>query len=126
MKTKEVVTIHNQFQLDTKGLDRQLYIVYCKVEKNDSGDSIDSLYNELLSSKYDCGEISKYLKEIGYYEGKQERYEKYLIHEMRAYKVDESFPRIDDKSFVDGKFPNNIIKIEYTVSLDGLEYEKLI
>lgn len=126
IKTKEVITIHNQFQLDTKSLDRPLYIAYCKAEKNDSGDSINSLYRKIKQAGYDISQIDSYLSSLGYYNGSLDRDVKYLIHEMRFYEVNNDFPRINDKSFKNDKFPPNVIKIEYTVSLDGLNYNKII
>lgn len=122
-KTETFVTIHNQFQLETnKDI---LYIVFVRVEKNELGDSIDSLFNELKSTGYNVDLIEKYLNESGYCVGKSERYEKYLVHEIRKYLVNEKFPKITKDSFINGKFPEGVVRFEYTISLDGLPYEAL-
>lgn len=125
-KSSEIITIHSQYQLDTKFLDRPLFIALCKVEQNDSGDSINDLCTKLKENGYLMSQIESYLNELGYYSGSADRNKKYLVHELKMYEVDEKFPKIIDKSFVDGKIPNNIIKIEYNLSLDGLQYSKVI
>lgn len=126
LKTTEIVEIHNQFQLEVENLSIPLFIAYCKVEKNATGDSIDSLYEELVRLKYNKQELDCYLEKIGYGVGKQARSRKYIIHEIRLYPVDEKFPKITNGSFKSGKAPQGIIKYQYTVSLDGLEYIKLV
>lgn len=121
-KTANCITIHSQFQLDDKGLDN-LFIAFVRVEKSENGDSIDSLFNELKNIKYKkIDDVEEYLENIGYGIGKNERYVKYVVHEIRKYKIDDNFPKITKRSFIDGKFPDGIIKFEYTVSLDSLPY----
>ncbi len=123
VKTYEAITIHNQFQLDVEGLNKDLYIAYVKVEDNNAGESLDSLAKQLIDAGYDKNVLENYLRDNGYYEGKTERYKQFIIHEIRLYKVDENFPSITKNSFVDGKIPNNVIKYEYTILLDGLNYK---
>lgn len=125
VKSFDSVTIHNQFQLDTEGLNKKLYIAYVKVEENNAGESIDSLANKLIESGFDKNVLEDYLADNGFYIGKKDRYTKYIIHEKRLYLVDDSFPFITKESFVGKKIPKNIIKYEYTVSLDGLDYTLL-
>ena len=45
---------------------------------------------------------------------------------MTKYHIDDSFPAIKPSSFVEGDFPQGIIGITYTVSLDGINGENLI
>ena len=121
-KTENFVTIHNQFQLDIENKD--LHLVFVRVEENDSGVSIDDLYNELVGLNYkDIANVETYLRSLGYYAGKSERYVKFIIHEIRDYVVDEKFPRISKSDFKNEQFPNGVVKIEYTISLDELEYK---
>lgn len=124
-KSCNAITIHSQFQLDTDGINKDLYIAFVKVEENNAGESIDSLANELIENGFNKNELEDYLNTNGYYAGKNERYKKFIIHETRLYKVDEKFPSITKDSFVDRKLPNNVIKFEYTLSLDGLDYLQL-
>ena len=123
-KTETFITIHNQYQLGPveNGI---LYIIFVRVERNDSGESIDSLYNELVSLGYNLEHVDEYLNEIGYGKGKYERQVKYLVHEIRKYKVDDRFPRITKESFVDDQLLERVVKFEYTISLDGLDYDSL-
>ena len=125
-KTTQEVVIHNQYQLSTKGLDKNLYIAFCKLEENDSGDSIDSLVEELVEAGFSRSDLDKYLTSKGYGVGKSERKKRYLVHEIRKYIVDDNFPRITKESFIGGSFPKGITKFEYTISLDALNYEKML
>ncbi len=123
-KTENFVTIHNQYQLDSEN--KNLHLVFVRVEESDSGVSIDDLYNKLVGLNYkDIGNVESYLRTLGYYAGKSERYAKFMIHEIRDYLVNEKFPRISKSDFKNGQFPNRVVKIEYTISLDGLEYKIL-
>ena len=125
-KTTQEVVIHNQYQLSTKGLDKSLYIAFCKLEENDSGDSIDSLVEELVNSGFSRADLDKYLTSKGYSVGKSERQKKYLVHEIRKYLVDDDFPKITKESFIGKAFPKGITKLEYTISLDSLNFEKML
>lgn len=122
VKSFDSITIHNQFQLDAKGLNKTLYIAYVKLEENNAGESIDSLAKKLTEAGFDKNILEEYLLKNGYYNGKNERYKQFIIHEVRLYKVDETFPFITKDSFINKKIPNNVIKLEYTLSLDGLNY----
>ncbi len=122
VKSFDSITIHNQFQLDIEGLNKQLYITYVKVEENNAGESIDSLANKLVDAGFDKISLEDYLIQNGYYHGKNERYKQFIIHEIRLYKVDDNFPFITKKSFINQKMPKNVVKLEYTLSLDGLDY----
>lgn len=120
-KTQSFVTIHNQFQLDNK--DKNLHLIFVRVEENEDGESIDSLINLLTDLHYDKLEsVENYLNSLGYYKGNDNRQKKYFIHEIRNYIVDNSFPKITKEDFKNDKFPDGIVKIEYTISLDGLYY----
>lgn len=124
-KTQDYITIHNQFQLEILGLNKPLYICYIRVEESNAGESIDSLFNELVKNGFDEISLNTYLDSRGYYTGKNERYKQYIIHEMRLYEVDDKFPSITNSSFKDSKIPTGIIKYEYTVSLNGLKYKQI-
>ena len=122
VKSFDSITIHNQFQLDTNGLNKKLYIAYVKLEENNAGESIDSLAIQLIENGFNQSILEQYLNDSGYYPGKNDRYRKYLIHEIRLYNVDENFPFITRYSFKDNKIPKNVVNFEYTLSLDGLDY----
>lgn len=126
VKTTQEVVIHNQYQLSTSGLDKNLYVVFCKLEENDSGDSINSLVEELVKLGHSRTDLDNYLTSKGYGVGKSERNKKYIVHEIRRYLVDDNFPKITNESFVGNAFPKGITKFEYTISLDSLVYEKML
>ncbi len=125
-KYNDCITIHSQFQLDYKKANKPVYIAFVKLEANNTGESIQSLFDKLLSAGYPKEPMSSYLDSNGYYEGKADRNRQYLIHEIRLYCVDDDFPKITSESFVDSKIPNGIVKYEYVVSLTGLKYTKII
>lgn len=125
-KTTQEVVIHNQYQLSTNGLDKKLYLVFCKMEKSDSGDSIDSLVESLVKEGFSRTDLDNYLTSKGYGVGKSERKTTYMFHEIRKYLVDNDFPKITKESFVGHAFPIGITKLEYTISLDSLNYEKIL
>lgn len=125
-KSNENIVIHSQFQLNVQALKNPLYIALCKVEENSDGDSIESLYNQLIESGYNRDELDVYLDKKGFGIGKVSRYSKYLVHEIKLYLVDNKFPKITNENFKDNKIPNGIVNYQYTVSLDGLEYVKLL
>ena len=122
VKSFDSITIHNQFQLDIVGLNKNLFISYVKLEENNAGESIDSLANKLAEAGFDKTSLEDYLSQNGYYVGKNDRYKQFIIHEIRLYKVDENFPFITKDSFINKKMPDNVVKLEYTLSLDGLDY----
>ena len=124
-KYEDCITIHSQFQLNYRKVNKPLFIAFVKVEKNSGGESIETLYQQLVDAGFSNSLLDTYLDSCGYQKGKKERLIEYLVHEIRFYKVDDSFPAITENSFVGGKIPSNITKYEYTISLSGLPYEKV-
>lgn len=121
-KSKSQIHISSQHQLLS---DRDLYIVFTRLESSEQGKSIDELLVELAA--YDKDVVStynKYLENKGLKFGNHQRkHDKYRVLERRLYKVDSSFPKITQKEFAGEKFPDNIVHIEYDINLDGLVYE---
>ena len=123
-KTEDNITIHSQFQLEIKHINKPLFIAYVRLEENKAGYSIDTLYNDLIKEGFDQNILDTYLDEMHYQKGKFERYLKFIIHEIRLYPIDESFPKITNDSFKNNKIPDGIVNYQYTVSLNGLKYLK--
>ena len=111
------VTISSQFQLDS---DKPLYIYFCRLERSLEGDSINSVVDRMKSKGMEISEIEYSLHNAGYQSKKIERNITYKVLETKKYVVDEGFPSITSDSFVDGKIPDHIIKISYTVNLDSV------
>lgn len=115
------VTISSQYQLDRR--DSDLYLIFCRLEASKDGDSINDLVKRLVSLGTDKYSLENHLDGLGLEEGSSARNKKYKLHEMRKYKVDESFPKITLDSFKDNKLPEAVIGIQYSIDLGGIEYE---
>ena len=113
------VIIAGQHQLEHK---KPLFMYFCRMEESLEGTSINDLRNKLISMGYEEGKLELELLHLGYEKGSSARNKKYKVLEKRKYLVDDSFPRITGDMFKDGKFPNGIKHIQYTVDLDLLEY----
>ncbi len=61
----------------------------------------------------------------GYGIGNSARHERYLLHEALEYRVDNFFPKIIPRPFVDGNVPKGVEHIEYDVNLDVLDVVKM-
>ena len=75
-----------------------------------------------LIHRYD---LNQKLKLSGLEQRKSSRKRCYILHAMTQYVVDENFPAIRDTSFVGGAFPTGIESLTYTLSLDGIEGERI-
>lgn len=115
------ITISGQHQLKSS---KKLYLYFCRLEKSQLGESINDLVKDLVEYGYEKHVLETQLNKMGFELGTSIRDEKYKVLEKRKYVVNEAFPQITDKSFVGGKIPNAIIKIQYTVDLEGLAYEE--
>lgn len=114
-----VITITGQHQFSHV---KPLWLYFCRMEESREGVSINDMVQELIEIGYDEFKIQNDLDTAGFANGSSIRNKKYKILEKRKYKVDDSFPMITAQSFKDNKIPDSIIRIEYTVNLDGIEY----
>lgn len=120
MRIESSATINNIYQLSNED---ELHLLFVRLEKNEAGESIDDLFNKIFSLGYkEIDEVETYLCETGYQKGTEERYEKYIVHEIRDYFVDDDFPKITLDSFKENHLPKGVMSIKYTVSLEGLKY----
>jgi hypothetical protein len=78
--------------------------------------------SKLISIGYDESLIESQLEQRGFMPGNSIRDKKYNLLEKRKYDVDDNFPRIVESSFKNDVYPKNIIKILYTIDLEGLDY----
>ena len=115
----KLIHIAGQFQQQT---DKRLILYFCRFEKNINGISINDIVDRLVnSSGIFRDEINGKLSLQGYGPGTSARNEKYVIHEVIQYEVDETFPNITPAKFKDGIIPKGIKKIEYDVDLSVLD-----
>lgn len=115
------VTISSQFQLEENFKD--LYLIFVKLEKLTGGETINKIVERLRkSNKVNIDEIEKKLHKKGYRKDSSNRDISYVIHEIRCYNVQEDFPKITLGSFKKNIIHENITKISYTISLNGIKY----
>lgn len=120
-KYETTVTVSSHHQLkDDHG--RPLMLYFCRMEQSVHGVSINDMAEQLVRDGYEKDLLEKQLWQIGYKPGTSGRNRKYKCLEKRKYTVDGSFPQITADSFRNGEMPKGILKIEYTVDLDGVDY----
>lgn len=113
------VTISGQHQLEHT---KPLYLYFCRMEASLLGESINTMKERLITCGCESGKLEIELERQGFELGESIRDKKYKVLEKRKYTVDNTFPRITKEMFKDGKYPEGITHIEYTVDLDGMPY----
>lgn len=116
-KYENSITINSQFQGDNI-VDAPLYLYFIRIEENQTGECINDVVKELDNMSYNVSEIEEHLLSLGYYEESYARKIKYAIMEKKLYEIDDSFPKL----VLTDEQKKNIIKIEYTVDLSGLNF----
>ncbi|SEA15583.1 PD-(D/E)XK motif protein [Selenomonas ruminantium] len=118
------ITVNGQKQL-TSQPDCPLDLMFCRMESNPQGESVNDMVQSLASLDIDHDMLEEALAGLGLKIGAFARKERFSLIEMRRYPVNEKFPRLTEESFVGGKLPDGIIKIDYVIDLANLEYEVL-
>lgn len=118
-KSETTVTISSRYQLDSV---QALQLWFYRMEESEQGFSINDMKSKLISIGYDESLIESQLEQRGFMPGNSIRDKKYNLLEKRKYDVDDNFPRIVESSFKNDVYPKNIIKILYTIDLEGLDY----
>ena len=118
-KYNSQIHVNSQYQLENN-TEKPLKLVLVRLEKSQIGYSINDIIDSLKNKNYDTESIEK-IHNIG----SSSLNEKYRILEARLYNIDSSFPRITLKSLKNEELPKGIIKIEYIVDLDDIEYESI-
>ena len=122
-KSETCITISNQHQLESAN---KLSLLFFRLEKSLSGVSINDVLKSLVIHGYDKGLIESQMMKKGYVKGSSIRDVKYKILEIRKFDVNEDFPKIVETSFKNNVFPKNIVKILYTIDLEGLDYTSIL
>ena len=116
-KYESIVHIAGEYQLEDNG--KTLYLCFCRLERQEAGESIDSLVDYLVQKKdVSRVELNRKLKKIGYPEGNSARRERYVFLDLALYLVDKSFPRIVKKNQT--LWPDAFSRIEYELNLASL------
>ena len=97
-----------------------LKLIFVRLEKSQIGYSINDVIKSLKLKNYDVNSLSR-LEKIG----TSSINEKYRILEARLYNIDDKFPKITLNSLKNNELPKGIIKIEYIVDLDDIDYETI-
>lgn len=115
------ITVSSQFQLVE--YDKPTFLIFYKMEEMINGETINKIMERMdKSGIINIEEIEDKLIRLGFRQNVSIRDKSYVIHEVRKYDMREGFPKITLNSFVDQKLPDNIKKISYTISLDGIDY----
>ena len=121
-KSETHIIISSRHQLEAAN---KLELFFFRMEKSLSGFSINDVADSLEKHGYDRSQLEKQLADKGYSRGMSIRDTKFAILEVRKYIVDDNFPKIVEGSFKNDVFPPNIIKIIYTIDLEGIEYTSM-
>ena len=84
--------------------------------------SINDMKDVFVKAGYSESLLESQLEAKGFIKGNSIRDKKYIQLERRKYVIDDNFPRIVESSFKNDVYPKNIIKILYTIDLEGLDY----
>jgi hypothetical protein len=116
---EKIVHITGQFQLQNTA--KRLYLYFCRFERNVNGISINDVVNKLVVEQGESKEeLNGKLNQLGYGTGSSARKEKYQVHEIIKYPVDENFPRITPELFKKETIPTGIKQLSYDVDLSVL------
>ena len=113
------IHVNSQYQLENN-TDMPLKLIFVRLEKSQIGYSINDVIKSLKLKNYDVNSLSR-LEKIG----TSSINEKYRILEETLYNIDDKFPKITLNSLKNNELPKGIIKIEYIVDLDDIDYETI-
>lgn len=113
------IHVNSQYQLENN-TDMPLKLIFVRLEKSQIGYSINDVIENLKLKNYDINSLNR-LEKIG----TSSINEKYRILEARLYNIDDKFPKITLNSLKNNELPKGIIKIEYIVDLDDIDYETI-
>lgn len=113
------IHVNSQYQLENN-TDMPLKLIFVRLEKSQIGYSINDVIESLKIKNYDVKSLNR-LEKIG----TSSINEKYRILEARLYNIDYKFPKITLNSLKNNELPKGIIKIEYIVDLDDIDYETI-
>lgn len=113
------IYVNSQYQLENN-TDMPLKLIFVRLEKSQIGYSINDVIESLKLKNFDINNLNR-LEKIG----TSSINEKYRILEARLYNIDDKFPKITLSTLKNNELPKGIIKIEYIVDLDDIDYETI-
>ena len=115
----KIIHVAGQFQMQKE---KRLYLYFCRFEQNVNGVSINDVVERMITQIGESREeLNGKLALQGYGVGTSARNEKYQVHEVMQYEVNDEFPKITPESFVGGNIPKGIAHVEYNVDLSLLD-----
>ena len=117
---ERIIHVAGQYQLQKT--EKKLFLYFCRFEPNINGISINDM-TEILQKRYGVSgeDLNGKLFRMGYRQGSSSRDEKYQLHEMLRYEVDDSFPRITPEMLKTEQWPAGIKHLSYDVDLSVLD-----
>jgi len=116
---EKIIHVAGQFQMQKN---KRLFLYFCRFEQNINGQCINDVVDRLVANAGESRDkLNGKLSRQGYGAGSSARNEKFQVHEILQYEVDESFPKIIPESFVGGTIPKGIEHLEYNVDLSLLD-----
>ena len=115
------VEIHGHTQLEPP-IDGQLYLAILKLEETTgNGEALNSLVESIIALGADRATLLTRLNTAGLNPLDLATYSEpvFQILENRIYQVEAGFPRITAASFLEGKLPAGILKLDYQLDLTG-------
>ena len=112
------VEISSIFQLNSE---KPLTLVFYRFEKSLTGISLNDVVSRLSELGYPEDKIEASLCRKGLEKGCTARDVHFKMLEMKAFSVDNDFPKLTLDSFSGGALPAHIKKVKYTLDLTGLE-----
>lgn len=125
VKYNDVVNISGQFQLDQEQLSNLIFVRLEEVLPNSTLKgtvSIDRILNLLVEQGFEYEQLNEHVNRVGFMENSIDRSSTFKILEVRKYEVNEDFPAINVNNITNAQ---NILQVNYKISLAGLEYESL-
>lgn len=120
----KLVHISGQFQLQNSA--KRLFLYFCRFERNLNGICINDMVEKLVNMHGESREeLNAKLNQLGYGIGNSDRMEKYQIHEVLRYPVDERFPKITPEMFKKETLPTGIKRLSYDVDLSVMVGQKI-
>lgn len=113
------IHVNSQYQLENN-TDMPLKLIFVRLEKSQIGYSINDVIESLKLKNFDINNLNR-LEKIG----TSSINEKYRILEARLYNIDDKFPKITLSTLKNNELTKGIIKIEYIVDLDDIDYETI-
>lgn len=114
------VTIHGLDQLHPQR-DCELVLVVVRLEADPDGRCLPELVDTLLDTIRDRAGVRRQLAKAGYVEAEADRYRdrRYVVSQTYAWRIGQSFPRIDVESFTTA-VPQQVVDVQYTLDLSGM------